>query len=241
MRNLGIVCAVACAACGDRTPAPTPHPATPAVAASSHAAPSCPLAPPPSGQPAADPPRDDFFTGETILYVGATAPQLGVFVVDTGGAPRLMVGPVARGYQYTGPLDHRIDDAASTKIDGTAPWSASYTLAAPAAPDVALEFRRTPETARRRPRGEEFKGDIAPNVVRIDALQDLGDVTVDLLDHHFVKMTTLTVKVGKGRTETPAPKTPRRIDSLAIHAGTFYGRLDLALTGEGRSTFGNWP
>jgi hypothetical protein len=33
-----------------------------------------------------------------IDYVGALAPRLGVFIVDTGGEPRAMVGPVAQGY-----------------------------------------------------------------------------------------------------------------------------------------------
>jgi len=50
-----------------------------------------------------------------VHYLGAKGPRLGVFVIDTGGAPRVMVGPVARAYQHTGPLDHRLDDEAAKR------------------------------------------------------------------------------------------------------------------------------
>ena len=41
----------------------------------------------------------DYFTSaDGIAYVGAAAPRLGVFVVDTNGSPRAFVGPVARSY-----------------------------------------------------------------------------------------------------------------------------------------------
>src|SRR5205814_1410614 len=108
------------------------------------------------------------------------------------------------------------DDVSSMAIEGTAPWSASYTVPAIAAPGVALEFRRPPA-----PRAftRHRKDELAPNIVRVDAARDLGDITVELLDHHFVTMQTLTVHAAKGRTEVAAPATPRPIESLAIKTG----------------------
>ncbi|MGC4118605.1 MAG: DUF3160 domain-containing protein [Myxococcales bacterium] len=67
----------------------------------------------------------------TVEYVGARTPELGFLVVDTGGPPRLMVGPVARGFVAVGPLAGRFDDEQVARdlpprrfVD--APWSASY-------------------------------------------------------------------------------------------------------------------
>ena len=78
-----------------------------------------------------------FFTGAKISYIGATAPRLGVFVIDTGGAPRLAVGPVARAYEYRGEVAHRLDDDAGKALadaDRLAPWAASYTAPTPPSP-----------------------------------------------------------------------------------------------------------
>ena len=45
-----------------------------------------------------------------VKYIAATGPRLGVFAVDTGGGPRMMVGPVAHGFQATGPIAKRFTD-----------------------------------------------------------------------------------------------------------------------------------
>src|SRR5262249_60090628 len=57
----------------------------------------------------------DYYTSveEGIAYVGATAPRLGVFVVDVGGAPRAFVGPVGRAYEGHGPLADRLTHEAA--------------------------------------------------------------------------------------------------------------------------------
>ncbi len=55
----------------------------------------------------------DYFTltnAGKVAYVGADEPRLGVFVVDVGGAPRAMVGPVAKGFQAYAPIAPRLDD-----------------------------------------------------------------------------------------------------------------------------------
>jgi len=70
--------------------------------------------------------------GNRVEYVGARMPELGFFfVVDTGGPPRLMVGPVARGFVIDAPSGRRYDDpdvesdVARTKFK-VSPWSKSY-------------------------------------------------------------------------------------------------------------------
>jgi hypothetical protein len=176
-----------------------------------------------------------------VHYLGAKGPRLGVFVVDTGGAPRLMVGPVARAYQHTGPLDHRLDDAASANVAGTAPWAASYTAAAPAEPAVTLELS-VPRPVRKGdeefPRQKQPKTGLAVNVLRIESAKDLGDVTVDLLDHHFIPQRSITVHVAKGATDTTLPTLAKPIESIQLHVGTFVGRMDLGLNGQGKRKWG---
>src|SRR5262249_37596016 len=73
-----------------------------------------------------------FTGGNGISYVGATAPRMGVFVVDPGGPIRAFAGPVARAYEYHGPLATRLTDetaAQLTKVDDA--WAQTYTVAAP--------------------------------------------------------------------------------------------------------------
>src|SRR5262249_3946741 len=73
-------------------------------------------------------------SNEGISYLGTGAPRLGVFLVDTGGPPRVVVGPVARAFAHHGPLDKRLDDAAGAALPDAAreePWAASYTVPAP--------------------------------------------------------------------------------------------------------------
>lgn len=82
----------------------------------------------------------DYFTltnKGAVQYLGAEGPRLGVFIVDTGGEPRALVGPVAKGFEAETPISRRLDDAASVTHEGkTARWRASYS--APVAPEPAL-------------------------------------------------------------------------------------------------------
>lgn len=190
-----------------------------------------------------------------IHYLGAKGPRLGVFAVDTGGPPRIMVGPVARAFEYTGPLEHRLDDAAAPAVAGLEPWAASYVHPAPAEASFAVEFARPrPGDARRRssrpspiplPRDPSDVGasnarprDLPANVVRLDAPAALGPVTIELLDHHFMPMVKLNVTAHQGRTDVKVPTTRRPIEALRITVGAFQGRVVLDLTGAGSATFG---
>lgn len=53
----------------------------------------------------------DYFTStrkHEVAFVGEGSPVLGVFVVDTGGDPRVMVGPVSRAFDRVRPLGRRV-------------------------------------------------------------------------------------------------------------------------------------
>ena len=60
----------------------------------------------------------DWFTSSNdnaVVYAGAKEPRLGIFVVDTNGEPRVMVGPVARAFEHVGSLDGRLKDKDASK------------------------------------------------------------------------------------------------------------------------------
>src|SRR5580704_12597352 len=74
----------------------------------------------------------DYFTSqEGVAYAGATAPRLGIFVVDAGGPPRAFAGPVAHAYETWGPLATRYtDETARVLAQRDEPWAADYMIAA---------------------------------------------------------------------------------------------------------------
>jgi hypothetical protein len=177
-----------------------------------------------------------------VHYLGAKGPRLGVFVVDTGGAPRLMVGPVAHAFQHTTDLTRRVADDAASTIAGDAPWAASYTVAAPPEPTLTVQYQRPtklpPRYGQLGRRGATVPEPVPPGMVRIEAPEALGAITVELLDHHFVAMRSLEVSVAKGRTDVKAPRTPRPIEALRIRRGAFTARVVLGLDGRGHQAFG---
>ncbi|HEX3765089.1 MAG TPA: DUF3160 domain-containing protein [Kofleriaceae bacterium] len=128
----------------------------------------------------------DYFTSvdDGIACVGATAPRLGIFVVDTGGAPRAFVGPVARAYETHTPLTARLTDetaAQLAQVDDR--WAASYTVADPGTrPSLALRYDRE-------------SGDV---IVKTD--HAIGPATIKLLDHHRVPLATRTQRIETGET-----------------------------------------
>jgi hypothetical protein len=153
-----------------------------------------------------------FFTGETISYVGATAPQLGVFVVDTGCAPRLVVGPVARAYEVRGEVAHRLDDAAGAALpdaDRRAPWAASYTAPTAPPPKLFLEWTHYDPP------------------ITISTKDLLGPVTIELYDHHRVALKSLTKTVKPGKTTF----TLRADEAEGVHirVGSYNGWFDMPI------------
>ncbi len=146
----------------------------------------------------------DYFTSQDgIAYVGATAPRMGIFVVDTGGPPRAFVGPIARAYEVRGPLGTRYSDETARKLPRVdEPWAASYTLAAPAAaPSLTIQYDRD--------RG-----------VVIEAPEALGAATVKLLDHHRVPLATRKVTLKAGETVVPL-RSRKQVGAVYIEIGAF--------------------
>jgi len=162
----------------------------------------------------------DYFTSpedRSVAYAGAKSPALGFFVVDTGGAPRVMVGPVARAYVYTGPLAARLtDERARALTDARSPWAASYTVAAPAAPPFAVS---------------EVDGALVLRSTRA-----LGPVTIELLDHHRRPFAKATRSVGTRAVKVPFRKLGA---SEAVHVtiGAYDTVYVPAMSAMGRDSF----
>ncbi|TMQ05475.1 MAG: DUF3160 domain-containing protein [Deltaproteobacteria bacterium] len=150
----------------------------------------------------------DYFTSveDGISYTGASAPRLGIFVVDTGGAPRAFVGPVARAYEVHTPLQTRLTDEDARKLSAVDdPWAASYTIAGPAA-RPALRLRYDTETG---------------NVI-VEAAAALGPATIKLLDHHRVPLATRTQRVEDGETAFAFPKKlAGKVGAVYVVIGAF--------------------
>jgi hypothetical protein len=167
-----------------------------------------------------------------VAYAGAREPRLGVFVIDTGGAPRVVVGPVAHAFEHHAPLSNRLTDEGVARLTGVAePWAASYTV--PAAPEpplvVDVEIPLLGD-----PIAEVDDHRSHPVNVHLHATHPLGRVTVERLDHNRRPVASLTREVGAGRTtfvfpsarQTIAPGT-RGTEMVGVHAGSFQAWVDL--------------
>jgi hypothetical protein len=157
----------------------------------------------------------DFYTSSNagISYLGTTAPRIGVFVVDAGGAPRAVVGPVARAYEAHGPIDGRLNDETAQKLPDKQrldPWARSYTIAGPPPPDLSVSY------------GEEGGG------VTVESAGSLGDVTVELLDHHREVIHKVTKKItGRGKNVFTFQDTKVDIEGIHVQIGWWNAWIDV--------------
>lgn len=121
---------------------------------------------------------DYYESGETqqVAHVGVTAPQLGFFAVDTGGPPRLFVGPVARGFEAVGTGATHFRDAQAETVAKIEPWSTSYRVPGLPQPPLLVEQR-----------GNEFS---------VRSTRALGPVTLTVLDHHRRPIKSVTQPVA---------------------------------------------
>jgi hypothetical protein len=168
-----------------------------------------------------------------VDYLGADSPRMGAFVVDSGGFPRVMVGPVARGFEAVRPLARRETDAA--KLAGDAPWERSYTVAAPAEPDFTAGVHRAiaiakPPHAAPEPAVEDR--------IWFEAKRPLGPVTIELRDHHFAKIGELAATIEHDDKIPFPPALAAKTESLVVVVGAFRGRVDIGINGFGRAAFG---
>ena len=162
-----------------------------------------------------------FFTGDKIAYVGAQAPALGVFVVDTGGVPRVVVGPVARAYEYEGPVGHRLDDEAGRQLadaDRAAPWAASYYVPPPPAPSFHITW--------------DGGGPIV-----IETKTPLT-ITLEFLDHHRAPLAKQTVTAKPGVTKL---KKTSEFEAIHVSVGSWHGWAEVSMVAGGLwASFGDW-
>lgn len=149
----------------------------------------------------------DYYTSSNAgqaAYVGAKKPVYGFFVVDQGGPPRVMIGPVARGFGQPGPISPRLKDADVPKLAvPDAPWLRSFV--APAPKPFPLLVRETQRPSQGRPSFGDPFGDSAPArpaprstawELTLRSTEDLGPVTVTLLDHHRRPLQSQTQRVA---------------------------------------------
>jgi hypothetical protein len=154
----------------------------------------------------------DYATSQSgVGYVGAELPVLAIVAVDTGGGPRAMIGPVARAYE-TWRGGRRLDDETAADLPAAArqaPWTASYTVAAPARP--AFNALVDPD------------GD-SPQILTIKARRALGTMTIELLDHHRVPTRKLTRAIRAGANRIPLNGD---FDLLHVQIGRWHGWAEL--------------
>ncbi|HSQ65151.1 MAG TPA: DUF3160 domain-containing protein [Polyangiaceae bacterium] len=129
----------------------------------------------------------DYYTSSDMneaAYAGVRGVRLGVFVVDSAGGPRVVVGPVADAFEAHEPLP-RLDDSKVRQAHAEAPWAKSYTVASASAPPLAIETR----VARKEGRADTL-------TVHAWSTRPLGKVTIALLDHHRRATRSVTLDVG---------------------------------------------
>jgi hypothetical protein len=138
----------------------------------------------------------DFITGigqnaDHVFYAGATDPRMGVFVVDTGGAPRVVTGPIAHAYETSAPTTagrlttHQIDSKNHPPL--LEPWAASYLVGNSAKPPL-VNIQ------------EEWGDGTNFLMFSVEAADAVGPITFRALDHHRVPFATVTRQIGKGKT-----------------------------------------
>ena len=180
----------------------------------------------------------DFYTSTNLneaAYVGVSAVRLGVFVVDVGGSPRIMTGPIARAFEHHrpfGPGVPRLNDetaASLTTEEQHDPWAKSYTVAPPQ--DI------TPVTV-------TYDPDTSP-AITVEAEVALRDVTFALLDHHRQPLATLRRSFPAGKTvfripaRSPTGKvlTASQIGGISLRQGEFFHAAEVQRAGMGMGVF----
>ncbi|MEA2749376.1 MAG: hypothetical protein QOI41_3519 [Myxococcales bacterium] len=157
---------------------------------------------------------------DKVVYAGATGPRMGVFVVDAGGAPRVMVGPVARAYELTGTTAKRFNDAtADASVDKHDPWAKTYTAEPPPVPGLSVAAFIPSEKR------------VVKMVLR--AKTALPRVVIELTDHHGVPMSTTTRAVPAHGRVVVSLTPPRHAEGVRVRVGEYM--IEGATGGPGES------
>ncbi len=181
-----------------------------------------------------------FITGfaqnaETVFYAGAKAPRLGVFVVDTGGVPRVVTGPVANTYETAYPgaagrlTDPTVGDGQASQPVLSAPW-ATYTLgsAEKTAPPVDVEEEWDPD--------DKSPATVPRKTWLSATASQPTTVTIQLLDHHRVPLASMTREVGTTKTFFKFAQRVDKVEMLHLQVGKFHAWSER----RGDNGFGFW-
>jgi hypothetical protein len=127
----------------------------------------------------------DWFTltnVDQVRHLGIEKAALGVFIVDVGGEPRAMVGPVAKTYEVATPIAGRLDDERARAAPGKRGDWLSFLAPKKADPSISARLVVCSDDAR----------------VVLRAAQSMS-ATVTLLDHHGDPLTEArTANVAEG-------------------------------------------
>lgn len=177
----------------------------------------------------------DFYTSTELneaTYAGVKGVHLGVFVVETGGNPRVVVGPVTDAFEAHEKLP-RLTDAMVGKAKTEAPWARSYTAAPAAEPPLALAAKRIQKA-----------GSTDTIVIEATSTKELGKVTIEVLDHHRKPIAAKTLVVGPKPVtfEFPGKKAGKK-DAPELVQGIHvrFGEWHAWDTGEMSLLFGHAP
>lgn len=153
-----------------------------------------------------------------------------MFVIDTGGPPRVAVGPVARAYEHHGPQARRLDDAAGAALperDRHDPWAKRYTAPAAAPPAFGVEYY-----------------DGVAKVTAGGGIGALGAITIEPLDHHRVPngpKVTRRLRAGELSIQVRTHKADAEVSGLHLQIGDFHDWLELSVVGGTASaSYGGW-
>jgi len=163
----------------------------------------------------------DFYTSTNLgLVVGAGArrPRIGLFVVDAGGGPRVVAGPVAGGYEVVQPIDQRgATPSGQLRAVVREPWARSYVAPAAAAPKIAVQTITIGSAQDGR---EEYW-------LAVRGVTSVGTLTVELLDQHRSPVGAATApangSAGLLRVSTDEALAPEAgmVGGLRVRAGSF--------------------
>jgi hypothetical protein len=156
-------------------------------------------------------------------YAGVSGVEMGIFVVDTAGEARVVVGPVTHAFEASGPIGHRYTDADIPTVAGKSPWARSYTAGAAAEPPLSLVVRLDPHAQ---------DGSTGEITFTATSAKKLGPVTLELLDHHRVPVASITHTLDRPGDRVlfafPSMKIPDDtiapfgIEGLHVHAAEFH-------------------
>lgn len=155
----------------------------------------------------------DWFTltnVDEVRHLGVEKAALGVFVVDVGGEPRMMVGPVAKTYEVATPIAERLDDERAREAPGK--QGAWRSFLAPKKPEPSLSAHLF----------------VCANDARVVMRSELPmSASVTLLDHHGDPLGDARSAKTSGEEGEPTVfafalpqevlKSPRGIEGMHLH------------------------